>query len=221
MIAAIWRIFRAWRFRLFQRHRYRHLVLEWIAGCPFVVLPEVFNPGLFPTGAFLAAELPAHISAGMRVLDMGTGSGIGAVFAAKQGAVVTAADINPEAVRCATVNALLNKVEDCIQAVQSDLFAAIPDEKFDRVLFNPPYYRGKAQDLLDHAWRSENTVERFAVQLADHLTPNGYALVVLSTDGDLAGFLNTFRANRLTVEVVAQQNLISEMVTIYRLVPGG
>lgn len=217
MIAQMWRVFRAWRFRLFQRGRYGTTVLEWVDENPFVVLPEVFNPGLFGTGAFLARQLHAHLTADQRVLDMGTGSGIGAVFAAKCGATVTAVDINPDAVRCATINALLNRVENRVTALQGDLFAPLNGQTFDVVLFNPPYYRGTAQKPLDHAWRSEDTVERFAAELAAHLNPSGFALVVLSTDGDLDAFLAAFRANGLTVEVVSQQNLISEVVTIYKL----
>lgn len=217
MIARVWSVIRAWRFRLFQRRRYGATVLEWVDDCPLVVLPEVFNPGIFGTGAFLARQLSAYITPDQRVLDMGTGSGIGAVFAARCGAVVTAVDINPDAVRCATINALLNRVENRVNVLQGDLFAPVNGQSFDLVLFNPPYYRGVAQKPLDHAWRSEDTVERFAAELAAYLNPGGFALVVLSTDGDLDAFLAAFRANQLTVEAVSQQNLISEVVTIYRL----
>lgn len=217
MIARVWGVFRAWRFRLFQRRRYGSTVLEWVDDRPFVVLPEVFNPGLFGTGVFLARQLSAYITSDKKVLDMGTGSGVGAVFAAKCGAQVTAVDINSEAVRCASINALLNHVEDRVSVLEGDLFTPVDKQRFDLILFNPPYYRGAAQTLLDHAWRSEDTVERFAAGLATYLNPGGYALVVLSTDGDLDTFLAAFRANQLTVEVMSQQNLISEIVTIYKL----
>ena len=40
------------------------------------------------------------------------------------------------------------------------------------------------RDAPDHAWRSNDTVERFAAALRDHLTPTGHALVVLSTDAE-------------------------------------
>ena len=87
------------RFLLFQRHRHNAVVLETIAGKPILVLPEVLNPRLFLTGEFLAEALnqgagsyannrPSQmlstlIPPGSIVLDMGTGSGVGAVFAAQ------------------------------------------------------------------------------------------------------------------------------------------
>src|SRR5688572_8355337 len=98
----LWKALLALRFRLFQRHRYRNLVIEYVHGLPFVVLPDVFNPGLFPTGEFLAEQY-SKIAADASVLDMGTGSGIGAVLAAQVARRVTAVDINPEAVRCVQI----------------------------------------------------------------------------------------------------------------------
>ncbi len=213
--ARMWRWLLAGRFWVFQRHRHRRLTLENIAGRSFVVLPDVFNPGIFQTGAFLAAQFAGHLPPGSTVLDMGTGSGIGAVCAAQHAAQVVAVDINPAAVRCAKINALLNNVEDRVQARQGDLFAPVAGEQFDVVLFNPPFFRGSPRDAYDHAWRSNDVPERFAAGLAAHLKPGGFALVVLSTNGEEAAFLNAFTS----VHVIARQDLISEVVTVYQLRP--
>lgn len=212
----LWRLWLALRFRMFQRHRYRHLVIEHVNGLPFVVMPEVFNPGLFPTGEFLA-EHYAQIPQDARVLDMGTGSGVGAIFAAQRSRYVTAVDINPAAVRCVQINALLNNVQERITACQSDLFEAVNDQQFDVVLFNPPFFRGKPKDAEDHAWRGVDVLERFAAGLPQHLAANGYALVVFSSDGDTAGLLQACAANRIQVEILAQRDMVSEVLTVYRL----
>jgi len=75
---------------------------------------------------------------GKVVLDMGTGSGIQAITAAKAGAKeVWAADINPKAVECAKENVVTNKVE--VNIIESNLFENVPDKKFDLIVFNPPY----------------------------------------------------------------------------------
>ncbi len=214
----VWRRILQWRFRLFQRHRYNRLVLEEVAGKPILVLPQVFNPALFAASQLLAQALnPRLIPPGSTVLDMGTGSGIGAVFAAQWAARVVAVDINPEAVRCARINALLNRVDDRVEAVQGDLFAPAHNERFDVVLFNPPFYRGAPHDALDQAWRSVDAVERFAAGLRRHLNPGGCALVVLSSDGEARSFLQAFRANRLEVEAVSRQDVINESLTVYKL----
>ncbi len=55
---------------------------------------------------------------------------------------VVAVDINPAAVRCAQINALLNQLEQRIEVRRGDLFAPVAGERFDLVLFNPPFLRG-------------------------------------------------------------------------------
>ena len=208
------------RFRLFQRHRYDRLALETIGGKPFVVLPQVFNPGLFDTSRLLARALSARLlPPGSTVLDMGTGSGIAAVFAAQWAGRIVAVDINPAAVRCARINALLNQVEDRVEVLQGDLFEPVRGRRFDVVLFNPPFYRGAPRDALDRAWRSTDTVERFAAELRQYLTPAGRAIIVLSTQGETPAFMSAFQSNGLTVETLLERDLVSEVVTLYRLAP--
>lgn len=213
-----WRQLLRWRFRLFQRHRYDRLVLETVLGTPILVLPRVFNPKLLRTGEFLVKALDARlIPPGSSVLDLGTGSGVGAVVAARWAGRVVAVDINPDAVRCARINAVLNQVEDRVTARLGDLFAPVADERFDVVLFNPPFFRGEPRDALDRAWRSTDLIERFAAELDDHLTSGGHALVVLSSDGEALAFLQAFRANRFVAEVTATRDLINEILTVYRV----
>jgi len=159
------------------------------------------------------------IPTGGTVLDMGTGSGLGAIFAAQQASRVVAVDLNPAAVRCARINALLNGVEDRVEVREGDLFAPIGGERFDVVLFNPPYYRGKPRDALDLAWRSLDVVDRFAADLQCHLRPGGYALIVLSSDGEAAAFLQCFHEQGLSVTALASSDLINETLGIYRVSP--
>jgi HemK-related putative methylase len=208
---------RAWltlRYQVLSR-RYNRLTLEALDGVPLLVLPQVFNPVLLRTGAFMARALAQQSLADRAVLDMGTGSGIGAVFAARGGARVTAVDINAEAARCARINALMNHVDDRVDVRQGDLFEPVRGQRFDLVLFNPPFYRGVPSDNLDHAWRGLDVFERFAGGLADMLTPSGHALLVLSSDGDCHELLAELAAAGFRNEVVEQKDLINEVLTIY------
>ena len=148
------------------------------------------------------------------MLDLGTGSGVGALFAARRGFRVVAVDINPEAVRCARVNALLHHLEDRIEARQGDLFAPVAGERFDLVLFNPPFFRGEPVNDLDRAWRGTDVLERFAAGLSAALTPAGQALLVLSTDGDCEAYCGAL-ARSLTVEVASRRDFGNEVVTVY------
>ncbi|MBZ5587485.1 MAG: methyltransferase [Acidobacteriia bacterium] len=206
------------RFLLFQRHRHGHLVVEEVGGFPVLVLPHVFNPKLFHTGELLAASLDETVvRPGSSVLDLGTGSGVAAVAAARLGARVVAVDLNPHAVRCTRINALLNHVEGRVDARVGNLFAPVAGQRFDLVLFNPPYFRGTPRDLLDAAWRSEDVAERFAVGLAEHLAPGGRAIVVLSTDGDAPGFLAALASARLRTKVRRREELWHEVLTVFEV----
>jgi release factor glutamine methyltransferase len=210
----------AWRFKLLQRHRHKRLVLEHVEGLPLVILPHVFNPKLLRSGEFLVRQLsrPDLLRPASRVLDLGTGSGAGAVAAARAGCAVVAVDINPEAVRCARINALLNQVECRVDARQGDLFAPVAGERFDVVLFNPPYYRGLPRDDLDFAWRSPDVIERFAGQLREHLAPGGHALLVLSSDGEPDSFLRVLDDGGYSTRAVARRDFVNEQMCVYRVV---
>jgi release factor glutamine methyltransferase len=199
--------------------RHGRLVLEWLDGVPLVVLPSVFNPVLLRTGAVLARvvanEYRATGGTGRNALDMGTGSGVGALFAASRGFRVVAVDINQEAVRCARLNALLNGFEERVEVREGDLWHPVEDERFDLVLFNPPFFRGHPRSAQDQAWRSPDVIERFAAGLPDRLSLDGRALVVLSTDGEGEAMLEAFARNGLVVEPVLRKDLGSEVATVY------
>jgi methylase of polypeptide subunit release factors len=213
-----WRFIAAWRFRLFQSHRHHRLTVEMVDGLSLVVLPEVFNPKLFRSGVALARVLDERrVRPGIAVLDMGTGSGIGAIFAARRGASVVAVDINPEAVRCARVNALLHNLDDRIDVRCGDLFGAVRGERFDLVLFNPPFYVGQPQENWEYAWRSTDIVERFARGLSDVLTPEGRALVILSSDAVPA--LETLQCHNLRLQEIWQRNYGNERLAVIEVRP--
>ena len=210
----------AWGYRLVGKDRYDDFRLERVKGVPFIVTPSVFNPKVPRTGEFLASLIDSNlVGRDSEVLDMGTGSGVCAMFAAKYARRVVAVDINPAAVRCAEINALLNHLEHKIDVRHGDLFAAVPGERFDLILFNPPFVRGAPRDDRDRAWRSSDVAERFAAGLRDQLNPGGFALVLLSTFGDGSFFLEEFRRRGLEISVQAERRFVNERLTVFRLAP--
>lgn len=217
MRAKIWRAFLRLRFLLWQRHRYGKLVLERGIEMPLVVLPGVFNPTLFRVTPVFLDYLRKHPpSETANVLDLGTGSGALALAAAESSMRVVAVDIDPEAVRCARINALLNNLHDRIDVRDGDLFEAVKGERFDLVLFNPPYYAGEPVSQQDRAFRAGDIPERLAKDLEDHLEPTGSALIVLSSDGDEATFLRCLEEAGFRTEIAHSKDLVSERVTLYR-----
>jgi len=210
----------AWLYlkRPFLLPRVRKPTLERIDGVTLLSLPDVLNPVVFRSGELLArtvADSPLAEPAAGRALDMGTGTGVGAVFLARRGWRVVAVDLNPEAVRCARINVLLNRLEDRVEVRQGDLFGPVEGERFDLILFNPPFFRGEPKGLFDLAWRSPDVMERFAAGLPDALTEDGRALILLSTDGDAEGMLKAFAAHGLQYQSAVRRDFGNEVMTIY------
>ncbi len=142
------------------------------------------DPGVWPptTESRLLAE-HIHISPAERFLDLTTGSGVASVIAGKQGASGIAIDINPFAVNNARKNFDFHKVN--VTALQSDLFANVPPERFDFVFGNPPYYDGKIREPLDHAvFGGKDFIVRLATNLRHFLKPTGKALITYAAWSD-------------------------------------
>jgi len=208
-----------WRYKLFQKRRHDRAVIENVSGMSLLVTPGVLNPRLMRTGAFFASQLgPDVLAADAEVLDMGTGSGVCALVAARYVRRVVAADIDAAAVRCARMNVLLNAADANVDVLQGDLFEPLGGQRFDAVLFNPPFVRGIPRNNADRAWRSPDIAERFAAGLRAHLRPSGYALVLLSTYGDPRTFIQEFRRNGFGISVVAERAFINEKLAILKLV---
>jgi ribosomal protein L11 methyltransferase len=97
-----------------------------------------FGTGQHPTTAMCLRALEDSVRSGMNILDLGTGSGILAIAAAKLGAArVLALDVDPMAVKAARQNAIANEVAhriDIREGTLDDSFA--PDLAFDIIVAN-------------------------------------------------------------------------------------
>ena len=94
-----------------------------------------FGTGLHPTTQMCLQALEEHLKPGARVLDLGTGSGILAIAAAKLGAgSVLALDNDPLAVRAAQANVQSNGVQNLVAVEHGSLDKATED--FELVLIN-------------------------------------------------------------------------------------
>jgi release factor glutamine methyltransferase len=176
------RMYGPWAIRHVQRRRsYR-----W-RGLTLAVPTGVFHPGLFFSSGVLATEIE-HRKPVRSVLDVGCGSGLLSLAAARAGAAVTAVDINIEAVHATAANATANGLT--VEAIRSDLFAELGDRRFDLVVVNPPYFAKDPADDAERAWFAGADLgyfEQFFAGLGDHLSVGsqpGRALMVLSEGCD-------------------------------------
>ncbi len=102
-----------------------------------IIMPKMsFGTGHHATTWLMSAEMLSHDFAGKRVLDMGSGTGVLAILAAKMGAAaVDAVDIDEWAYNNSVENIALNGVEGAVHPILGDA-AAIRGLKYDTVLAN-------------------------------------------------------------------------------------
>ncbi len=88
---------------------------------------------------------------GTLVIQYNVASGVLALVAAKVGAThVVAVDISPRAVENTRLNCRLLEFQDVVAVPDAgDLFEPVGDERFDLVVFNPPWMQGRAVTLYD------------------------------------------------------------------------
>jgi release factor glutamine methyltransferase len=139
------------------------------------------------------AEEGLGAEASVAIADVGTGSGILAVCAAKYiaNARVTAIDISPAALAVAQRNAERHGVAERITFIESDLFENVPsDAQFDYIVSNPPYVStaemaNLATDVRDyephvalHAGEAGTDVVKPLVEQAAQRLNSGGALII-------------------------------------------
>jgi len=94
-----------------------------------------FGTGTHATTTLCLRAMERVIKPGQRVFDLGTGSGILAIAAAKLGAIVDAVDLDSVAIRVAQENVALNQVNDQVRVVRGDL-ATVLTGQADLVIAN-------------------------------------------------------------------------------------
>ncbi|MCQ2008452.1 50S ribosomal protein L11 methyltransferase [Sporolactobacillus sp. STSJ-5] len=81
-----------------------------------------FGTGTHPTTVLCIEALEKYLSEHAEVLDVGTGTGVLSIAAAKLGAArVTAVDLDQVAVQSAKINVKLNKVQDVVSVSRNNL----------------------------------------------------------------------------------------------------
>ncbi|HEX4580895.1 MAG TPA: peptide chain release factor N(5)-glutamine methyltransferase [Acidobacteriaceae bacterium] len=126
----------------------------------------------------------------LRIVDIGTGSGILAITLALElpNASVTATDVSPEALAVAQANARALATAERIRFLESDLFAALAGECFDCIVSNPPYVA--TSEVLEPEVRDYEPAtalyagmdglavyRRLIPEAFEHLEPGGHLLL--------------------------------------------
>ena len=105
-------------------------------GSTFPQQPDLVYPPVFDNTAHFLSSLPDTPCEAM--LELGTGSGIAAMFGARRAQHVWATDITARAVHFAALNCRLAGLNN-VTVLQGDLYQPVDGLTFDRIVFHPPW----------------------------------------------------------------------------------
>lgn len=164
------------------------------------------------------------------VLEIGTGCGIIALECARHGADVICTDINPYAIKLAERNYNKNKdkLDGVIDFRCGDLFSVLrKDEKFDVIIFNPPYLPTHVDEQVDK-WFDVATdggsdglkiINRFINDLNKYLKHNGHAYFVFSSFSNSSKLNYILTKNKLNANLLSSKWFDDERIEIYCINP--
>ena len=145
-----------------------------------------------------------------KVLDIGTGSGIQGIAAARKGCEVTFSDISGEALEAARKNAEMGDIKGSF--IKSDLFSRITG-RFNTIIFNPPYLpsKGIAVRHLDGGRNGREVIDRFLDEYENHVLERHTVLLLESS-------LNNYEddVKRLKAEVVGKAHIFFEDLVVLK-----
>jgi len=172
--------------RPFVQRRLNRSVVYSGYGLKLTIFPGVFHPGYFHSTKGLIDYVLQDNLEGKSLLELGCGSGLISMVCHKRGAIVTATDINPDAIETLKINMNENNLQ--FEVLVSDLFEKLNTRFFDYILINPPYYPKKPKQVAEYAWFCGTDFEYFRnlfEQLKERFSAESKILMVLSEYCDL------------------------------------
>jgi release factor glutamine methyltransferase len=190
-------------------------------GITVTVFSGVFHPGLFSSTTFMLDFLKTQDLSRQSLLELGCGTGLIAVTAAKAGAQATATDLNLKAVENARHNAKQNNA--AVNVVHSDLFRNIDKQVFDWIIINPPYYAQQPKNESDLAWYCGENFEYFIrlfSTLKDHIHARSEVIMVLTRGCDLQRIFSLARAAGFAFSLIREKRVMFDGKDfLYRIAP--
>ncbi|MDF1582112.1 MAG: 50S ribosomal protein L3 N(5)-glutamine methyltransferase [Methyloprofundus sp.] len=169
------------------------------AGLPFYVDERVLVPRS-PIAELIQEQFtpwvdPDNIE---RVLDLCTGSACIAIACAYAfpDALVDAVDLSEEALEVAKINVAKHELEEQLTLYHSDLFDALPAQKYDLIVSNPPYVSIAEWEQLPAEFHAEpemgftggesglDLVFKILVDAADYLSDQGVLVIEVGSSAE-------------------------------------
>ena len=173
----------------------------WLAEHRFyvderVIVPRSFIAELLPDQLTPWVENPDEIT---RALDLCTGSGCLAILAALAfpNASIDAVDLSRDALDVAARNVADYGLQDRVELIASDLFAALDGRRYDLIISNPPYVNADSVATLPPEYQAEpalalgsgadglDATRQILAQAKSHLNSGGLLVVEIGHNRDV------------------------------------
>jgi methylase of polypeptide subunit release factors len=140
------------------------------------------DPPDFVTGPSPSAQRVERLTIRKPVrtaLDLGTGSGVQALLAARHSEQVVAVDVNERGLAFARFNAALNGLSN-VDPREGSWFEPVADERFDLIVANPPYVVSPDNEFLyrDGDLAADAVTQLLLREAPAHLEEGGFAHVM-------------------------------------------
>lgn len=188
--------------------------------------PQVYEPA----GDTFQLLEAITVNDGEKILELGTGCGLIALVCAKKKNRVVCSDINPHAVKLVEKNISQNKhlITGRIEVRHGDLFSVVSsEEKFDRIIFNPPYLPTSNEERLkEEKWFNIATdggknglkiTNAFVSEMPHYLPKTGCAYTVVSSLADENTFHRSVSNAGLKKKVILSRWYNDERVDVYKI----
>jgi release factor glutamine methyltransferase len=182
------------------------------------ISPEVFHPGFFFSTRVLLNYVRKLPLKDKLFLEPGCGSGLISIYAAKRGAIVTATDINTIALEFLFKNSRANITT--LTIIESDLFRDIPEQPFDIIAVNPPYYKKEPHTARDYAWHcGENGefFESFFRNLGSYIHSQSEVCMVLFDGCDMGMINNMASEHDFRLQCVHTHENLLEKNSVFKI----
>jgi ribosomal protein L3 glutamine methyltransferase len=170
----------------------------WMHGYRFyvderVIVPRSFIGELLQDGLQPYVDDPEQVSA---VLELCTGSGCLAILAAHAflNADIDAVDLSPGALEVAARNVHDYELDERIALFEGDLYAPLPERRYDVIITNPPYVNAASMQTLPAEYKHEpemalaggadgmDIVRRIIAEARNWLTDEGVLVVEIGNE---------------------------------------
>ena len=170
--------------------------------------------------SYLLAE-NLEIKEGQSVLEIGTGSGIVAMYASRLTDKITVSDINFDACELARKNFEANNIEN-IEILFGNMFEPVENRKFDVILFNTPYLPTEDDEVIDDTinyafdggLNGRKVIDLFLNEVGNHLNDGGIVQMIQSSLSGNEETLEKLDNLGFIAEIKASEHFFFEDITL-------